>query len=347
MADKPHIVILGAGVMGMAVAYRLLQTGAYKVSVVSEFFSPGTLSDRSVGIWGPYLPGVDKTGSEFQRVLQWGAETKTEMIRLMQKSPQNDWGIYISQVWMLSANKDYAVEDCPYHSICDNLFVVNNDPTSLPPGFNSGLSYAAPQVIPVRYLKHLTQKVLELGCKFVRKHVETVNSLLAELEKEGTKTDLVVNCLGLGSRSVAGDTTLEPVRGVLVKYPPVPHLLFRAFECLVEGEETYAVFRPDCTLLGGTAIKGDWTKQNKPEEVESVIKRNIKMIPDLAKYEHISDWSGLRPGRPNVRLEVDMSLAKVPVIHNYGHGGAGWSLHWGCASNVQELLVQCLSQAKL
>jgi hypothetical protein len=31
-------------------------------------------------------------------------------------------------------------------------------------------------------------------------------------------------------------------------------------------------------------------------------------------------WSGLRPGRELVRLEMDAKSFAVPIIHNYGHG---------------------------
>ena len=53
---------------------------------------------------------------------------------------------------------------------------------------------------------------------------------------------------------------------------------------------------------------------------------------------------GLRPARPSVRLEVDPgkdagknAAGPAKVIHNYGHGGSGITLSWGCAEEVAEL----------
>ncbi len=45
----------------------------------------------------------------------------------------------------------------------------------------------------------------------------------------------------------------------------------------------------------------------------------------------------LRPFRPaGPRLEVER-FGKKTVIHNYGHGGSGWSLSWGCAEEAVAL----------
>lgn len=47
----------------------------------------------------------------------------------------------------------------------------------------------------------------------------------------------------------------------------------------------------------------------------------------------------IRPARKNgVRLEVDYDSCDVPVVHNYGHGGSGFSLAWGCAENVVNIV---------
>ncbi len=51
----------------------------------------------------------------------------------------------------------------------------------------------------------------------------------------------------------------------------------------------------------------------------------------------MSKKSGLRPSRKEgVRLELEkMKLGDkdVKIVHNYGHGGSGVTLCWGCASS--------------
>jgi D-amino-acid oxidase len=41
--------------------------------------------------------------------------------------------------------------------------------------------------------------------------------------------------------------------------------------------------------------------------------------------------------RPSVRLELEERPGGRAVIHDYGHGGSGYTLSWGCAEEVAAL----------
>jgi D-amino-acid oxidase len=47
---------------------------------------------------------------------------------------------------------------------------------------------------------------------------------------------------------------------------------------------------------------------------------------------------GLRPVRSAVRLEAERIVPERLLVHNYGHGGAGVTLSWGCAAEVVRLI---------
>lgn len=61
--------------------------------------------------------------------------------------------------------------------------------------------------------------------------------------------------------------------------------------------------------------------------------------PDLSDPLVIGAVAGIRPyRRGGVRLELDSLPDGRPLVHDYGHGGAGLTLSWGCAEVVRDLL---------
>ncbi|MCW3840358.1 FAD-binding oxidoreductase [Micromonospora yasonensis] len=65
--------------------------------------------------------------------------------------------------------------------------------------------------------------------------------------------------------------------------------------------------------------------------------RCIQLVPALGQARILGHRVGLRPGRPTVRLETEFT-DRGPVVHCYGHGGAGVTLSYGCAEDVAELV---------
>ena len=72
-------------------------------------------------------------------------------------------------------------------------------------------------------------------------------------------------------------------------------------------------------------------------DVAGAILRRACGRPRAAGAEVLGHRVGLRPARPEVRLE-----RVGDVVHCYGHGGAGVTLSWGRAGEVVELLASGL-----
>ena len=83
---------------------------------------------------------------------------------------------------------------------------------------------------------------------------------------------------------------------------------------------------------------GEWDTTPNPAETAAILARCGDIAPGLADAAVIETIVGLRPGRPEIRLEVDESLLPVPVVHNYGHGGSGITVGWGCAADAAALV---------
>lgn len=62
--------------------------------------------------------------------------------------------------------------------------------------------------------------------------------------------------------------------------------------------------------------------------------------PKISRDLVVKETVGLRPYRKNgFRVETETRGSKV-IVHNYGHGGSGWSLSWGCADLVRQELTK-------
>jgi D-amino-acid oxidase len=67
----------------------------------------------------------------------------------------------------------------------------------------------------------------------------------------------------------------------------------------------------------------------------------LPLAPIRARTDRIFDIAVcLRPFRPaGPRVETER-LGNVLVVHNYGHGGSGWSLSWGSSARAVRLAMQ-------
>ena len=84
---------------------------------------------------------------------------------------------------------------------------------------------------------------------------------------------------------------------------------------------------------------GDWGMELRPEDDELILDKVEALWPDLDRDLIVGGAVGLRPSRSEVRLEVEVITGRT-IVHNYGHGGAGVTLSWGCADEVASLVSQ-------
>ena len=119
-------------------------------------------------------------------------------------------------------------------------------------GYADGWTFTAPVVEMPVYLRWLAGRVDALGGTVTRTN-------LSRLCREST-TVLVVNCAGIGSRLLAQDLTVTPVRGqvVLVEQTGLERWW------LDESGPTYVVPRSRDIVVGGTDDEGDWSRTPDP-----------------------------------------------------------------------------------
>ncbi|MFF7394447.1 FAD-dependent oxidoreductase [Streptomyces scabiei] len=162
--------------------------------------------------------------------------------------------------------------------------------------------------------------------------------------EERTVTDLaevdapvVVNCTGIGARELVPDPSVRPVRGqlVVVENPGITTWLTSVDHS--GSESTYFIPQPGGLILGGTAEEDAWSLTPDPVIAEAIVKRCAAVRPEIAGARIVEHRVGLRPSRPAVRLERELLPGGRVLVHNYGHGGAGVTVAWGCAREAARL----------
>lgn len=153
--------------------------------------------------------------------------------------------------------------------------------------------------------------------------------------------DIVVNCSGLGSRQLAGDSKIFPVRGQVLKVqaPWVKHFIRDS------SGLTYIYPGVSNVTLGGTRQKGDWNLSPDAEISKEILSRCCALEPSLRGAYDLREKVGLRPTRPGVRLEKELLAQgswRLPVVHHYGHGSGGIAMHWGTALEATRLVNECV-----
>ena len=181
------------------------------------------------------------------------------------------------------------------------------------------------------YLDYLANRFQKGGGKIIS------GVRLDKLDDVDPEFDVVINCAGIGARELARDSDLEPHRGQ-VAIVPKPDNLKCAIVC-DDAPLMYAIPRTNDCVFGGTNdVNDDLTPDPKTKEA---IVAECSRVLEIERPRVLRERVGLRPFRKSgVRLEEEKLRDGRTVIHNYGHGGSGFTLSWGCAENVFELVTR-------
>ena len=311
---QAQAIVIGCGVSGLSCGLRLLEAG-HPTTIRARDLPPRTTSNVAAAIWYPYR------AAPVERVLGWGQRSFEVFSELA--------GVPGTGVRMIRTIElfDRPTPD-PWWRECVHNF-RHADPHELPPGYTDAFVFDTPLIEMSVYLEYLMERFRSLGGQIVQRQLRSLDEALAE-------SGLVVNCAGLGARTLAGDPSLFPIRGQIVRIEPPP----TGTAYLDENEQrglTYIVPRSTDCILGGTSEEGNWSLEPDMSTARAIIERAARLVPQVLQCRVVEHRVGLRPGRPIVRLEAEKRPDGGLVVHNYGHGGAGVTLSWGCAEEVVAL----------
>ncbi len=303
----PEIIVIGGGVIGLSSALALQATG-YNPRILTREAPTATTSAAAGAIWsGRALEGREQG---------WAHASLERYLRLCGDEESGVSLQRVRKVYPVATPDPWYGDQLPF---CQRIAAAE-----LPAGTACGFLMDVPIVQPPLYLQRLQEQFLANGGSLQRREVDSLDALLEE-------SALLVNCSGVGARDLADDPAVYPIRGqtALVAARVSPGYM---------DEETFTYLFPrrDGTLLGGNLLPGDWRRELDAGISADILARCTAIEPALAKATVLRERVGLRPGRHEVRLEMERRAGGV-IIHNYGHGGIGFTLSWGCALDVVSL----------
>ncbi len=306
-----NATVIGSGIIGLTSAIMLQEKG-FKVKIIAKERYEKTLSFNVGAVWFPFEVHPAKKAN----------------------------------IWATLAYEKYQTEVIPGNGVTFIPFMIAYTPTSdtswteklptgnvreaisaeLPNGINMAKVANVPLAEPPIYLPHLFKRFIANGGTFEQKTITT----LAQLSELDT---VVINCTGLGAKELCNDDELHSMRGQILrcKKMGIPSCV----NSIHKGALSYVINRSEDCIIGGTDYENDWNLNVEQHDTDLVVQRLHESGLTSDTPEVIEELVGLRPRRTAVRFEYDEKYKNV--FHNYGHGGAGFTVAWGCAIELAEI----------
>jgi D-amino-acid oxidase len=324
---KKRVAVVGAGVSGLTTAIVFAERG-HHIEIFADETGQETTSAAAAAIWFPY----DTEPAE--KVVPWALETYKVLADLTRDLKS---GVSMIELRQYSRTGQIQIPDWAHSlgarplaasPVATALWAVPNRPPDGGYKFSSGFSLRVPLMDTTVYLDYLRDRLMNSG-GLIHSGIH-----LQTLEDVDSKFQLLVNCSGFGAKSLVHDADLEPHRGQVAIVPKIDNL-----ECAIVCDDTplmYAIPRRNDSVFGGTNEVSEDRRVGSATTARIVAE--CSRVLKIGQPKILAEKVGLRPFRKSgVRVEAGKLNDGRTMIHNYGHGGAGFTLSWSCAREASEL----------
>jgi D-amino-acid oxidase len=302
-----EVTVVGAGVIGLSTALACEEQG-HTVRIVAAAARAQITSWVAGAVWFPYRTGPA------HKVAAWSSRTRAWLEQLARTTPE-------AGVDVLTGYEITPDNSPPWWRDACAIEWVPAPVTGAPGSWR----FVAPRCEPALFVPWLERRL----------RVKIEHRVVTDLASE--PGDVVINCTGLGARALCRDLEVQPIQGqILITAPGGVDLATTITDDRDPEQIFYVIPRRDELVVGGIARAWPTTEQPPVDDaITARIQRQAAAL-GLAIGEIRRIHTGLRPYRSEVRLERDASDRRI--IHNYGHGGAGFTMCRGCAEDVVALI---------
>jgi D-amino-acid oxidase len=310
------VAIVGAGVSGLTCGVVFAERG-YRTAIFAGEIGQRTTSGAAAALWFPY------DAEPADKVITWALETYKVLVDL---SCDVRTGVSMIELQQFSRANEIPIPDWARSLGASVIPTRVKESLTV---FRFGFAMNVPLMDTTIYLDYLANRFIKAGGEI------NPNVQFKKLEAVDPKFPLVINCAGMRARELVDDIDLEPHRGQVAVVAKVGNL-DRAIVCDDEPL-MYAIPRRNDCVFGGTNEISDNLAVD-PAATSTIVAECSRVLK-IDNPRVLNERVGLRPFRKSgVRLERQHLRDGRTVIHNYGHGGSGFTLSWGCAEKVLALV---------
>eukprot|EP00088_Acartia_fossae_P028032 TRINITY_DN28809_c0_g1_i2.p1 TRINITY_DN28809_c0_g1~~TRINITY_DN28809_c0_g1_i2.p1 ORF type:complete len:337 (+),score=49.15 TRINITY_DN28809_c0_g1_i2:44-1054(+) len=324
---EDDLVVVGCGVVGITTALFLQERFPNsQVKIVSGKLSPETISDVAAGIFRWTM----RTPPEYES--KWPQEAWAWFQNLYKESPLKT-GVSKLPALFFSSYSSEQCESKVMKSVCQVYRKCTPAELNLPQPagkFKHGIYLHTLQIDTGTYIKYLTDKFMFRGGTIIQAEIESFDEI-------GSK--YIINCTGLGSRKLAGDREVLPIRGQVLKVE-APWI-----KTAMYADDVYIIPGQKYITIGGTRQYNDWHTDPEPHDTARIWDRACATFPCISKAKIVDVKVGLRPHRRHPRVEKEESNGKF-IFHNYGHCSWGIMSSPATSKQVVDLVAEHFNSNK-
>lgn len=265
-SEHRHAAVIGCGAVGLASA-RLLQRAGWDVTIYAKDLPPNTTSNIAGAQWSP--ASLFDEGAVSPAFLDELGVAMRHAYTEFQNLVGPRYGVrWVSNYFLSNEAAETSDMRLRFPDLYPELMTMTPDehPFPAPHALHFDTMFIEPPV----YLPAITRDFRAAGGRIEVREFADAGELLTLDEP------VIMNCTGLGSRALFGDTEMIPVKGQLVVLKPEEDINY-----LMIYRGKYMFPRQDGVLLGGTFEKNNWSLEPDPVATQEILARHTEIFRDM------------------------------------------------------------------